>query len=60
MEQDQTIKLLSGNAMPVFGLGTWLLNLDTAGTVAHALDIGYRLIDTSSDYGSQPGIGRKC
>jgi 2,5-diketo-D-gluconate reductase A len=57
MEQDQTIKLLSGNAMPVFGLGTWLLNLDTAGTVAHALEIGYRLIDTSSDYGSQPGIG---
>ncbi|MBE0429323.1 MAG: aldo/keto reductase [Thermoleophilia bacterium] len=44
--------------MPVFGLGTWQLTRDTAGTVAYALKLGYPMIDTSSDYGTQPGIGR--
>lgn len=58
MNADSTIALRSGNAMPVMGLGTWQLTNDTAGTVAHALDLGYRLIDTSSDYGTQPGIGQ--
>lgn len=29
----------------------------TSDTVAFAIDKGYRLIDTSSDYGSQPGVG---
>ncbi len=43
--------------MPVMGLGTWQLTQDTTETVAYAMDIGYRLIDTSSDYGTQPGIG---
>jgi 2,5-diketo-D-gluconate reductase A len=43
--------------MPVLGLGTWQLLDDTAGTVLSALELGYRLIDTSSDYGTQPGIG---
>ena len=43
--------------MPVMGLGTWLLNDDTAGTVEEALRLGYRMIDTSGDYGTQPGIG---
>lgn len=39
------------------GLGTWQLHNDTAGTVQHALEIGYRMIDTSGDYGTQAGIG---
>ncbi len=43
--------------MPVIGLGTWQLTLDTAETVLYALELGYRLIDTSSDYGTQPRIG---
>ena len=43
--------------MPVLGLGTWQLNDDTAGTVVEALRLGYRMIDTSGDYGTQPGIG---
>jgi diketogulonate reductase-like aldo/keto reductase len=43
--------------MPVLGLGTWQLRHDTAGTVAEALRLGYRLIDTSGDYGTQPGVG---
>ncbi len=43
--------------MPQIGLGTWKLNKDVAGTVLYALDQGYRMIDTSSDYGSHQGIG---
>lgn len=57
MDPQSTIALHTGSEMPVLGLGTWLLTHDTAGTVAHALDLGYRMIDTAADYGSQPGIG---
>ena len=52
-----TVAVHTGSSMPVLGLGTWQLTHDTAGTVAHALKLGYRLIDTSGDYGTQPGIG---
>lgn len=51
------IELCSGNRMPVLGLGTWELTRDTAATVARALELGYPMIDTSGDYGTQPGIG---
>ena len=57
MDKDSTILLHTGNEMPVMGLGTWELTQDTAGAVALALALGYRLMDTSSDYGTQPGIG---
>lgn len=52
-----TVTLAGGSEMPALGLGTWQLTEDTAGAVEHALGIGYRLIDTSGDYGTQPGIG---
>jgi diketogulonate reductase-like aldo/keto reductase len=52
-----TIQLRSGRSMPVLGLGTWQLTKDTAGTVAEALRLGYRLIDTSGDYGTQAAVG---
>lgn len=51
-------RLLTGNTMPVMGLGTWQLTDDTAETVQTALELGYRLIDTSGDYGTQTGIGQ--
>jgi len=51
------IPLRSGRSMPVLGLGTWQLTKDTAGTVLEALRLGYRLIDTSGDYGTQPAVG---
>jgi len=57
MDLNSTVRLNSGRSMPVIGLGTWQLTNDTAGTVEYALELGYRLIDTSSDYGSQKGIG---
>lgn len=51
------VALHTARCMPVIGLGTWELTDDTAGAVEHALGVGYRMIDTSGDYGSQPGIG---
>jgi 2,5-diketo-D-gluconate reductase A len=51
------VELRTGRLMPCMGLGTWQLTHDTAGTVAAALELGYRLIDTSGDYGTQAGIG---
>jgi len=57
MDKYSKVTFHNGHQMPVIGLGTWQLSPNTAATVENALDIGYRLIDTSSDYGSQPGIG---
>lgn len=56
MNKDSKITLLTGNTMPIFGLGTWQL-ANTTENVLYALELGYRLIDTSSDYGTQPGVG---
>lgn len=53
----QTVTLASGREMPALGLGTWQLTGDAAESgVRHALEVGYRLIDTSGDYGNQPRI----
>ena len=57
MRADASFPLHTGIGMPVLGLGTWELTDDTPGTVARALELGYRLIDTSGDYGTQAGIG---
>ena len=57
MDRTSRIMLRTGNTMPVMGLGTWKLNDNTAEAVRTALDVGYRLIDTSGDYGTQEGIG---
>ena len=57
MDIHSTVRLHTGRTMPVLGLGTWELTEGTADAVEHALGLGYRMIDTSDDYGSQPGIG---
>lgn len=57
MNKDSKVKLHTGSMMPALGLGTWQLIIDTTDTVLYALELGYRLIDTSSDYQTQPGIG---
>lgn len=56
MYKNSTITLHTGSEMPILGLGTWQLTMDTADAVNYALQLGYPLIDTSSDYGTQPGI----
>jgi 2,5-diketo-D-gluconate reductase A len=50
-------QLLSGNEMPLLGLGTYQLKHHTADSIAHAIVAGYRMIDTSGDYHTQRGIG---
>jgi hypothetical protein len=35
------VRLRSGNAMPVLGIGTWQLTRDTPGAIVSALDLGY-------------------
>ncbi|MDG4647834.1 aldo/keto reductase [Roseibacterium sp. SDUM158017] len=57
MDRHARIDLRRGGTMPVLGLGTWKLTDETARCVAEALEVGYRMIDTAVDYGSQPGIG---
>lgn len=56
LDAASTFRLNTGRTMPVLGLGTWQLTHDTAGTIAAALKLGYPMIDTSGDYGTQPGI----
>jgi 2,5-diketo-D-gluconate reductase A len=49
----KTIKLKSGNTMPPIGLGTWQLHgKDAEQAVLMGLDLGYRQVDTSNDYGN--------
>jgi diketogulonate reductase-like aldo/keto reductase len=43
--------------MPLLGLGTWQLTKNTIATIQEALQMGYRMIDTAEDYGTQSGIG---
>jgi len=53
-----TVRLHTGTEMPVLGLGTWQLTGDDAREgVPHALELGYRLIDTADDYRNQAEIG---
>ena len=57
-EATHTVTLHTGTRMPSLGLGTWQLTGDDAVEgVLHALEIGYRLIDTADDYRNQPQIG---
>ena len=49
--------LPSGNRMPLLGLGTWQLNSHTVDSVVSALGLGFRMLDTATDYHTQRGVG---
>ena len=49
--------LPSGNRMPLLGLGSLNLTHHTVATVCHALEAGFRMIDTSQEFHTQRGIG---
>ena len=51
--------LNNGVKMPMAGIGTFLLMPDEAeSSVAHALEDGYRLIDTANAYVNEKAVGR--
>ncbi|UCE42189.1 MAG: aldo/keto reductase [Candidatus Aminicenantes bacterium] len=56
---DAKVVLNNGIEMPVFGLGTYLsgTSQETQEIVLHALEIGYRHIDTARFYGNERDIG---
>jgi 2,5-diketo-D-gluconate reductase A len=63
LKPDSTVPLLSGNRMPLMGLGTYQLRHHTTVAVTEAIKAGYQMIDTSADYHTQRGIGealRQC
>lgn len=52
-------KLANGAEIPMIGFGTWPLDDAEAGAaVLHAIDAGYRLIDTAENYRNEEGIGQ--
>jgi diketogulonate reductase-like aldo/keto reductase len=57
MNKYSLITLHTGSKMPIFGLGTWKLD-NAAQAIESALELGYKMIDTSGDYGTQPGIAQ--
>lgn len=54
------VKLLDGNSMPFFGLGTFRAanGAQVENAVRYALDYGYRLIDTAAMYENEEGVGK--
>lgn len=50
---------VQGVQVPSLGFGTWQLSVDEAreGT-RHALELGYRQIDTAQAYGNEQGVGQ--
>lgn len=59
MSKVPSIALNNGIEMPQLGFGVWQVPDDEAATtVGHALDAGYRSIDTAAIYGNEAGTGR--
>ena len=53
-----TLKLRSGDAIPVIGLGMWKVdNPVTATLVQEAIACGYRHVDCACDYGNEAEVG---
>lgn len=56
----QTVTLNSGIEMPLLGLGVYKAenNTEIEQAILHAIEDGYRLIDTASVYKNEDGVGR--
>ncbi|MFD5012737.1 aldo/keto reductase [Streptomyces chartreusis] len=51
--------LNDGTTIPAIGLGTWPMDdAQAERAVADALDLGYRLVDTATNYRNETGVGR--
>lgn len=57
---DTKVKLNNGVEMPIFGFGTFLIGSGEKAqkTVLHALEVGYRLLDTAAYYNNETDIGK--
>jgi diketogulonate reductase-like aldo/keto reductase len=55
----QTVSLSKGVDMPMVGFGTWQISGRKGyDAVRHALDAGYRHIDTATMYNNESEVGR--
>jgi len=59
MTQVPTVTLNNGVEMPVLGFGVYQIAdlAECERSVAEALDVGYRLIDTAASYGNEAAVG---
>jgi 2,5-diketo-D-gluconate reductase A len=56
---DRNMELASGARMPLLGLGTWQARgRGAVDAVRHALEVGYRHIDTATMYGNERQVGQ--
>jgi 2,5-diketo-D-gluconate reductase A len=54
-----TVPLSGGGALPLVGLGTWQMSgKECYRAVRHALDVGYRHLDTATIYRNERDVGR--
>jgi len=59
MTDQGALDLNDGRTMPQFGLGVWQVPDDQApDVVQHAIQVGYRLVDTAAVYGNEEGVGK--
>ena len=59
MDLQTRIPICNGTSIPCVGFGTWKTpNDEAAASVAEALRVGYRHIDTATAYGNEPGVGK--
>ena len=56
---NETYKLYNGTGIPKIALGTWQVSeQDAAGSVAAALKMGYRHVDTAAAYENEKGVAQ--
>jgi diketogulonate reductase-like aldo/keto reductase len=54
-----SLALRTGGSIPLVGFGTWQMQGDVAyQAVRHALDVGYRHVDTATVYDNEDEVGR--
>jgi 2,5-diketo-D-gluconate reductase A len=54
-----THTLNDGTTLPALGLGTWpMSDAEAERSVSEALDLGYRLVDSATNYRNESGVGR--
>ncbi len=58
LTRDSRHTLNDGSTLPVIGFGTYqLTGQEGIGAIGHALDAGYRMLDTAVNYGNETEVG---